>query len=899
MTRRPGLQQLIIDPPDLRPLGSDARGPAAAPACSDCADRAGSAARPAWRVWIVRLICAVLAASLACDRSAWAQPGDGATSGNRTSGAISGQGPLGAEEVRIDLERFGVGDLARAGELAGVRVRLLDQGAKPREVIIRLEGRDPDGDTPLFERQVVLNPGTLQGVWLYPLIPPGFDSNDRLKLSVYEALETTGDADAKSPDSRTEGSTAAREGRLLGRIDVSPRQGRIALHEGVIGVVAGGNISYGMADYGLTDGNNPWPVAGHELIKIIEGLRPVDLPDRWMGYSGWSAIVWGTGEPSELRGDRAAALREWVRRGGHLIIILPTAGQTWTNAQTNELFDILPTVSVSRREGVGMEAYRPLLTRRTQARLPRDGVVHTFTIPAAARAGDAMRVLNNADGECVVARRIYGSGAVTLVGLDLNNRMLSSQEAINADVFWSRVLGRRGQVPSSTEAQASAQSRPMLSRADRIFDADISASIAKSGRSAAGLLLALVVFALYWIVAGPGGYAALKRAGIIRHAWLVFLASAGVFTVIAWGGATLLRPSKLDATHLTLLDHVYGQPTQRARSWLSVLIPWYGQATVEIGDEPAVGDAATRGGGDVIVPWTSPEQGRGDQDSFPDSRGYAIESRAPRRITFPTRSTVKQLRADWAGGPTWKMPAPVGPGGVPGTGELALAQGRKVTGTLVHELPGPLMDVRVVVIRPQKPLGISLGNAMITNAYAYSLAAGDAWDPGELLDLAKVTDVPPSESVDAAQYFERLLERGSLLDAAQGNDPGADLGIADRLTALAFFSQLPPPNLSESSFASQGPPVARRSQTHGWDLGRWFTQPCLIIVGHLGSIEDPRPSPVPMRIDGEPIAATGRTVVRWVYPFPDSPPTFTGQSAADGDADKPEAPGVRDVQTPR
>ena len=96
-------------------------------------------------------------------------------------------------------------------------------------------------------------------------------------------------------------------------------------------------------------------------------------------------------------------------------------------------------------------------------------------------------------------------------------------------------------------------------------------------------LVGFVLFVVYWLVAGPVGFAILKQKKQTAHSWVVYFLSAVVFTAIAWAGATSLRPKKIEVSHITLFDHVYGQPTQRARVFASVLLPGYGDATVRVG----------------------------------------------------------------------------------------------------------------------------------------------------------------------------------------------------------------------------------------------------------------------------------------------------------------------------
>lgn len=788
----------------------------------------------------------------------------------------------GSGEVRLNVERFGVGDVVRPGEWSGIRIKFFDSAAKQRDIILRLAGPDPDGDTSLSQRELTANPGVWQSSWLYLRLPFWFNSTDALTLSAYEALDAEGQ---QGPEIST---TGFRPGRLLGRVQIAPRGGMNVVEPSVALAGVIGTGGYGMLQYSTRINAAPWTPLAHELLQVTPRMEPGELPDRWQGLASYSALVWGAGEPSELRGDRGRALREWVNRGGHLVIILPPVGETWTSAVSNELSDLLPAVRIERREGVDLAAYRPLFTDKKSAAMPKSAVVHMFRASADALPSEAMPIFNSPDGECVVVRRLVGIGAVTLIGLDLSNRAFADLDVLEADVFWNRLLGRRGRLEGSAELNAMAMATPgMTSRTLTRFDSEISSQIARTGRSATGVLMGLVVFIAYWLVAGPLGYALLKRKGMVRHAWMAYLGTAGLFTAIAWGGATILRPAQTTGTHLTLLDHVYGQPVQRARSWFSLLIPRYGEARVAIG-EPRAQAGANSGASasaDLLWAFDAPWVDQRQIASFPDSRGYIVDSRAPNRAAFPVRSTVKQLQADWSGGPRWNMPRPVsGAGATPGASSggagsepprLWLDENRNPNGFLAHDLPGDLQDVVVMIVAGQRPLNV--GEPLLTaQARAFKI---QRWSPGDLLDLSKLRS---GENAAAAEDFLRnLISSGRRFDDVINRMSTGSVGITDQLYAIAFFTHMAPPDFREAVVAQRALPVAQRGATHGYDLGRWFTQPCIIIVGQLGA-EKGVESPVPITLDGEAVRMSGRTVIRWVYPLEPEPPKYPAVESEPG-----------------
>jgi len=785
-------------------------------------------------------------------------------------------GDVSSTDLKLDVERFGVGGVVRPGSWIGVRVVVQDAATKPRELVIRLSHPDLDGDEPLNQREIATNPGVRQGVWLYLRLPARFKPGDKLTLAAFEGIESTA----------VGGGRALQGGRLLARAKVSTRNA-VSSVVGLAAVV--GNKSFGLLRFGTRLDNTDAAPFGQELTRVESGLSPAELPDRWQGLAPFDFLVWGGGDPGELRAERATAVREWVRRGGHLVIVLPPVGETWTNSKATELSSMLPIVSVRRREGVDLTAFRALFTERANTVMPKDGVVHDFTPAPDAAPGEAMRILNGPDGLCVVARRLHGVGAVTLIGLDLNHRAFAEAERLDPGVFWNRVLGRRGIAPTQTDIdkRQAANGEGFPNRTAIKFDGDIAGQIAKSGKASTGVLLGFVLFAVYWLVAGPGGFAVLKKRGMVRHAWLGYVVAAGVFTVIAWGGANLIREKRVQGTHLTIIDHVFGQPIERARVWMSLLVPKYGTATFRVGD---AGVPSTSGdSADLAAAWEPPPEQGGAGGTFPDARGYVVDTRSPSSMTFPTRSTVKQLQIDWAGGPPWKMPLPLAEpdaaGEVPsGVGTIRLRPNRNadqswLIGSLSHDLPGELRDVLVIVVPPQRDLGRGvLSTQIVSDARAFAV---DRWAPGSasVLDLRSVTVQKPGSDTTLASYLRSQLNKynGALF---QTEGIKVDLNsAADRLVASSFLSQFE--GITPATVRTDTVPWATRQNTHGLDLGRWLTQPCLIIIGSLGSEKEGAACPVPMTLDGEKFATTGRTIVRWVYPLPDEPPAFVASENMD------------------
>src|SRR5687768_11820839 len=102
-----------------------------------------------------------------------------------------------------------------------------------------------------------------------------------------------------------------------------------------------------------------------------------------------------------------------------------------------------------------------------------------------------------------------------------------------------------------------------FNRQDAWFEKSIPASINWESEAAVGLLVAVVVFGGFWLVAGPVGFFVLKQRQKTQHSWVAYAAAILAFTAVSWSAATVMRQRTPKIRHITMLDHVYGQPCQR------------------------------------------------------------------------------------------------------------------------------------------------------------------------------------------------------------------------------------------------------------------------------------------------------------------------------------------------
>jgi hypothetical protein len=763
--------------------------------------------------------------------------------------------PASQGEVAVRVEAFGVGDVVREGDWAGIRLALTDRSDRPREVAVQLHLPDADGDTPLYTRVITLNPGREVGVWLYAPMPWSMRQNSVVRVSVHRA---------------TASASGVEIGEQLAWAPITARrvvQGNDAL------VAAVGATALGLEQYAITFRERLDNPGAHELTQSVLGLTPQALPDQWQGLAAFETIVWSEGDPASIVGEGPArALREWVHRGGHLVIVLPAVGQTWTSA-SNPLADLLPAARPDRLVDADMNVYRTLLGVPPDRALPTSSVVHRFEIDAEVEPRDATPIITGPHGH-VVVRRLVGTGMVSVIGLDLNSRALARGQYVRGDAFWTRVLGKRAATMSVAEMDtyaAAATGAGWLRPGTPVWIDDRLGTLISKGREASvGVLLGLVVFIVYYLVALIS-HPLLRRRGLVRHSWVTFVSIAAFFTLAAWGGASAMRPRAERAWHYTLLDHVYGQPAQRARSFISVLLPSYGDQTVTLG-EPGTDASWSQS----LVPFADPASD--STLSFPDARGYLADVRSLTSLRVPARSTIKAFRAEWLGGPRWSMPVPPGPEQHP----RADSRGG-LSGTLVHALPAALADVRVIYVRGQ--ISETAGairrdvfdvRPLVADAFVWSLPR--AWEPNTPLDLSAFV---PNAQASATPLLRDLVPNVSPASLPSLPDRPRPGYFEDLVALYGLVEQPDPTRSSGASFVAAAPAVLQRRSLHTLDLAEWFTQPCLIIIGTV----DAAPTPFPLRVDDQPLDGrvlenSGTTVVRWIYPLAPRPhPVASGPAS--------------------
>jgi len=797
-----------------------------------------------------------------------------------------------AQSVDVELIHYGVGDVLRGGGPVAAQFQFRSSLDRVTEIEAVWEVPNADLDIVEHARRFVLNPGQAQKRWLYAVLPPlaeGALAGSIFDLRLYEVA----------------GGERVRD---LGTVKIAPSTATnpprvVGLAEDVFLVVGPRTSGLDIFAQGAQNGVIP----SMNTVTLCGNVREAEaFPDRWEGLAMFDSIVWADGAvaPARLSEESARSIELWTERGGNLVIALPSAGDPWSIGVEgrHRLSALLPSVAPERIEDVPVRELLPMLSLadamrdRTAtmrlavfdaAKLDRGWRPFIATPAPKGADGNPAARLGPYEGKLVGIRRELGFGHVTLLGIDVEEisaRGLQIPAIPQGDVFWNRVLGRRADTPSGQEYTALEAAGRLMSSSGYSKDIGdgklIAEKIGLAGQAAIGVLAATLVFGLYWLVAGPLGFAALRALKRERWAWVAYVGIAAVFTLGIWliGGSMSGRTPM--ASHFTVLDMVERAPGEgditqiqrrKATSWISVYTPDYGETEVAIDPQ---GDPALR---NQLTSW---RPANSTPEGFPSRERYVVPIDTPNRAMVPSRATTVDFKADWLGAlrEGWgQMPSVSEPIAV----SVKSTQGVQtisITGAITHKLPGALRDVQVLHVWPkQNPLQtlapaeegkvtVRRFSAQLPNRGV--LVSAPDWKPGQPLDLAKT--LPQDARLSDRLGLEQTLERRYYSELEQQlrtgfGIVGDSLGFDRTVEMLTFYSMLQPPRYLRTS-ESRGLLRILRLGGRELDLSKWMTQPCLIVVGRL----ERATLPYPLTLDGEEIAGEGDVLVRWIIPLPDA-----------------------------
>lgn len=448
--------------------------------------------------------------------------------------------------------------------------------------------------------------------------------------------------------------------------------------------------------------NNAANQSGNADIALL--TRVTDMPAVWFGYGSIDVAILATSDRDFMdallsdQAGRKAALAEWVRRGGRLILC---AGKNRDQfAGSPELQSLLPMtiegpymtppMTPRWREG-GVQPDEPI---------SREPMEFTRLRP---REGRPARVLidgpqTGADASPLVVQAPYGLGRVTLLAFDPDLKPVKGWK--NESAFWEQLL-----LAAGPRLAAGQQFNQFGFRQFGADDTDTTLrGIVDQLENFEGVpvisfgWVALFIL-LYIIVVGPLDYWFLKKVvKRLEFTWITFPTIVLAVSAAAYFAAYHLKGSDLRVNRLDVVDYDLQTKQVYGRSFFSVFSPRIQKYTVGI--EPSEGWAApvddpTQAA--TVVSWFGvPKQGR--PSFFRSTYEYARLAAGLNDVPINVWST-KGFQSWWA--------APFNKATPPIVATLTHPPMRRdeIIGSVVNQLPVDIEDAVVMYRGSVAPLG--------------------------------------------------------------------------------------------------------------------------------------------------------------------------------------------------
>jgi hypothetical protein len=786
-----------------------------------------------------------------------------------------------SSSLTAQVVQLGFDNYFRPGQWVPVKVRINSPTAQYE---LRITQRDADGDRVLFTRDVVVTGDSAGGArqqdfWAY-FLPEGIDGGlpqndsqdlaERLRITLHSTDGTELIAVSmsrqlpRSLDPPLGGSSDVKGNRL------------ILLVNGI-----GANTKLF---------SEPARVLGTLEHYNFLPIRSDQLPQSAVGFEMVDAVVWCTSLPGEVAQDpaRIAAMKEWVRKGGHLVIATPAQWQ-----QLEAFGDLMPVTL----GGVDPQPTVPALTRvnNSNSFIPRDSPVRVAR--ATPKPGAFVDLTTNPEAEPanipdqpLIVRTPYGTGCVTWLAIDVLDPALT-REASAWLTLWPRFLAF-GDTPRFAPEPPPGQARPPWinqytnfgNANSRDMGASVLGALSQSGTAAALVGIAALFFIAYWIIAGPALYFFLMRRKQQTWNWLGYAATATLATFLTLGVVRLVLSGPPSITHHTI---VRGQaPASNVAPMPLSMWSRFGLYVRQNTELPLSLDAADSTVGSYLVPYAQHAILRSsDEVTVAAPRDYGLSMPTEPTVRLDSlnpyfRTTLKRFFAHYVGtGSNVDAPPPA----IIGTPVLAGPRVGEVDGTLQNLTGQNLRNVYLVFTMP-------VGNNQVDQLYYLP-----RWNNGDTLDFRK-TFTPPE---DVAQRRVAVNNRPANNDRPlYGNytpvfasDPDTGwpavwFGGDIRVTGISFsnlyddFNQSTPTSVPVLSLFSRLPTMMnrgsgantennrvelRRSGVRDFDISSAVAAGNMVIVAQADNATLPMPTPV--KVNGRVADSRGKIIYQFVLPL--------------------------------
>jgi hypothetical protein len=293
------------------------------------------------------------------------------------------------------------------------------------------------------------------------------------------------------------------------------------------------------------------PAVQNQQPAVVVPLTVADLPTRIEAWSALDRLVWQDVDSSTLGTEQLTAMRGWLALGGRLIIVGGTGGIGALSGFPDEILPFRPSSTVDVAPG----SLTSLLGTP-----PKDAV----DVPAMAGELIRGRVLAASGERVVAAQTAYGSGSVTVLGIDPTAGWVADAAASRS--LWPALIPARsdGSVGIADDSQivSAVSNLPSL-------------ALPPLG----GLLLLLFG---YIALIGPLNYIVLRRIDRREWAWITMPILIVGFALGAYAFGSALRGSSIIVNEVGIVRGAPDATEGSAQVYLGVFSPARGVYQVAV-----------------------------------------------------------------------------------------------------------------------------------------------------------------------------------------------------------------------------------------------------------------------------------------------------------------------------
>ncbi len=831
------------------------------------------------------------------------------------------------------VESVGFGGFYRSGVWTPIRVDITPGPDTPSGTYeIRVAQRDPDGDRASYATPITLTANLQQKFFAYFIPEPvagglpntadGATANElarRLRVTLHR-------------EDGEEVATLSVAGLTLQNLDPSRGSRARSVRFALMLPAAARPPTAEVGPAANADQTRLLRV--HEDLFLLP-INPADLPDRDIGYHAVDDVVWLDGDIRELSAGGSTqldALRNWLRTGGHLLVSTPSQWQLLSG-----FGDLLPVDIRAIEAKADFDPLLSLATRRPFAREDSSAGAASRRLPnpwdrmdlaprfarAALRTGaweeipifwsrSASDPANPeasvaSDSESVedrspwLARKAFGHGTVSWVASDLSAFRRATYGWFGV---WPVLLGatRSGDPlnfwPQPIEdASVVERGRWGASTGGTDFGASLLEGMSLRSRSTALVGLALLFFAGYWIVAGPGLYLYLRHKKRVGRSWFAFGAAAVVALLLTLGLVRLVLRGPADMRHVSVVrvDLTDAAP-MRITSRIGLYMPRDGLQTLSLG--PAVSaqllpfPSHARFSTDILTPRPLDYRVQIDPERIVSPTANTTDS-VSATLDVPYRSSMKRLMARWNGTAPLNISSPkrdpatraiesnvVGPR-LEGPPRIEGSPRRStrppfITGTLRNNTGVDLRDVWIAFPHALRSDGLGTRDQLLYIPFwndQTDLDITALFSPEDPQARQRITLAPEStlqadqvlagELVDWCQwlFYREPVRPGIAIHEGNYSDASANNPLSVPL--LSLFGRLPPmePGTSLSLLRAE----LHRSGARDLDATSVLRNGQLLVIAHANE----QPLPIDFRVNGAPVVGAGRVIYQFALPLRD------------------------------